>query len=119
MKESKLEKEFATQVARYQLPAPEREFVFGNEAFGRKWRFDFYWRPYRLAVELHGLVHNGVGGHQTIPGMTRDADKRNAAILLDLHVLVFFQGHVAHKTNGAIHMTMRALASRGWRGPGT
>jgi hypothetical protein len=122
-KVSQLEKDFASQIVRYRLPPAIREFEFADDAFGRKWRFDFYFEPYLLAVECHGLKQGGPGnrrgGHETIPGMTNDADKSNAAALLHITVLTFFQSHIAHKTNGAIHMTMRALTVRGWGGPGT
>jgi hypothetical protein len=114
---SRLEKEFASQIARYKLPEPVREFPFAREAFGRRYRLDFYWDAYKLGVELHGLIvlQGGIvrGGHGTVPGMTRDMDKKNAAILLGIDVLTFTQSHVT--SHAAIQMTMRALTVKGLR----
>ena len=109
---TELEKSFESQITRYRLPLPKREDRFAV-ILGRQYRWDFSWREYMVAVELHGLVNSGIGGHQTIPGMTRDMDKQNAGILLGWSCLVFAQSHV--KSEDAIAMTQRALASRGWR----
>jgi hypothetical protein len=120
-KTSKLEEEFGRQCARFQLPAWEREYEFAKQAFGRRYRLDFFWPKYRLGVELHGLVvvpsAAGAqivrGGHGTVPGMIRDMDKANAAILLGISVLVFCQRHV--ESGDAIAMTQRALTVKGWK----
>jgi hypothetical protein len=116
MKESDLEKEFSSQIKRYRLPDPIREFKFADEAFDRKWRIDFAWPQFMLGVELHGLTQGGGmhrrGGHETIPGMTNDMNKMNAAILLNWAVLVFTQSHL--RCSDAINMTQRALVVRGW-----
>lgn len=113
------------QVRAYRLPVPETEVAFADDAFGRKWRLDVYWRPYRLGVELHGLIlipgKGGSvivrGGHATIDGLHGDANKRNAAILLGIDVLTFYRKHVDNKD--AIKMTMRALTVKGWNGEHT
>lgn len=118
---SDLEKAFAAQVLQFQLPEPEREFFFAQEAFGRKWRLDFFWPRYALGVELHGLIvvsgpsGEGIvrGGHGTVGGMRRDMEKRNAAVLLQIDVLTFEQTMVAN--GSAIAMTQRALTVKGWR----
>lgn len=47
---------------------PEREFEFSTE---RKWRFDFAWPAIKVAVEIQGFG----GGHQSIAGLARDAEK--------------------------------------------
>jgi hypothetical protein len=119
--ENDLEAEFARQCVRYELPPFDREVEFAKEAFDRKYRLDFFWAKYRLAVELHGLIvvtaAGGAqivrGGHSTVPGITRDMDKRNAAILLGIDVLTFTQSHV--NSGDAIAMTQRALTVKGWR----
>ncbi len=118
---SVLETEYENLCWRYRLPKPVRELAFATEAFGRKWRFDFAWPEFMLAVELHGLIVIGVasgaqivrGGHGTVPGITRDMDKRNAAILLGWSVLTFTQSHFT--SDAAIAMTQRALTVKGWK----
>lgn len=117
---SRLEKEFASQILRYRLPAPVREHCFALD-LGRRWRLDFFWPAFSLGVELHGLIivrdsSGGAivrGGHGTKLGMINDMDKHNCAILLGLDVLTFCQEHVA--SHAAIQMTMRALTVKGLR----
>jgi hypothetical protein len=117
---SELEKEFARLCVRYKLPVPCREHAFALD-MNRRWRFDFAWPEVKLAVELHGLVvvraASGAqivrGCHGTVPGMIRDMDKRNAAILLGWNVLTFCQNHFSG--DAAIAMTQRALVAKGWR----
>ena len=60
----------------------------------RKWRFDFCWPDYKLAVELHGgnFVH---GGHNRGMHQTSDYDKGNEAVKLGWRVLTF--GTIAMK----------------------
>src|ERR1035437_4661972 len=53
---------------------PLREFRFHPE---RKWRFDFAWPLYQLAVEIEGR-----GRHQSFGGFEKDAEKYNAAAKL-------------------------------------
>jgi len=117
---SDIEKSFADQVLRYRLPHYEREYQFALDV-KRKWRLDFYFPEYRLAVELHGLIvvngpmGNGIvrGGHATPKGMRNDMDKLNAMAILKITPLVFSQSHV---DNGdAIAVTQRALVVKGWK----
>ena len=42
----------------------------------RKWRFDYAWPAYMLAVEIDGFG----GGHQTPKAMARDNEKANGAM---------------------------------------
>lgn len=53
----------------------------------RRWRFDFAWPELLFAVEVDGLVANGLGGHQTIKGVNNDCEKVAEAILLGWTVL--------------------------------
>jgi hypothetical protein len=53
---------------------PEREYRFHPE---RGWRFDFAWPSLKVAVEIQGLG----GGHQSISGLRRDAEKFRAGLL--------------------------------------
>lgn len=110
---------FASQCRSYGLPAFEQQLVFAK-AMGRRWRFDFAWRDYWLAVELEGLVPRRVGReivaggrHGSIAGIKGDMEKYNTAALLGWTVLRFEQNDV--KPRRAIEFTMRVLAARGWR----
>ena len=67
--------------------------LFGRQVrfkadFNRKWRFDFYSRAHRLAIEVEGGTFAG-GRHSRGPGMTRDMEKYNAAVLHRIRVLRF------------------------------
>jgi hypothetical protein len=57
------------------LPAPEAEHRF---AAPRRWRFDFAWPAYRVALEVEGGVWTG-GRHTSGAGFVRDMEKYNAA----------------------------------------
>ncbi len=59
---------------------PIREYRFHPT---RKWRFDFAWPDYKVAVEVEGVLWQGGGGrHQRVQGFLRDAEKYEAATLL-------------------------------------
>src|SRR5271155_3518314 len=100
------------------MPAwlPEHHFAL---TVSRKWRLDFAWPQFMIAVELNGLMvkyHEGRRvvdtGHASINGIIDDYNKQNAAILLGWQVLNFAQAHVA--CTDAIDMTQRALTAKGW-----
>jgi len=110
---------FAAQCRAARLPLFERQCTFAK-SLGRKWRFDFAFRPFRIAVEIEGLVVRRIAGvpvvmgrHATITGIAEDMLKYNSAALLGWTVLRFRQADV--KPKRAIEMTMRVLAARGWR----
>jgi len=69
-----------------QLPEPEREVRFHDT---RRWRFDFAWRAYRVAVEIDGGTFSGHKSHTSGRGIDADNEKRNAALELGWRVLVF------------------------------
>ena len=60
-----------------ELPEPEREVKFHPV---RKWRFDFAWPAYRVAVEIDGGTWVGAKSHASGPGIEADKDKHNAAV---------------------------------------
>lgn len=62
------------------LPKPVSEYVFHPT---RKWRLDFAWPEYRLALEIHGGVYSG-GRHTRGTGFTEDREKMNEASLAGL-----------------------------------
>jgi very-short-patch-repair endonuclease len=106
---------FARQCEQRALPAFEREFVFAN-SIGRRWRFDFAWPQYRLALEIEGLVVMRIGGqlickgrHASIGGFKDDCEKYAWATVLGWRVMRFETSQVKDKT--AIDMAVRALAT--------
>lgn len=66
---------FLALCARAGLPAPVRELRFAR---GRRWRFDFAWKPERLALEVEGGVWTE-GRHTRGSGFLRDMEKYNRA----------------------------------------
>ena len=67
------------------LPEPAREYRFHPK---RRWRFDFAWPIYKVAVEVDGGIFCR-GRHVRGKGFERDAEKRNAAVLAGWRVLHF------------------------------
>lgn len=73
------------------LPTPLREYRFHDD---RKWRFDFAYPQYMLAIEVEGITHYGknadgtmkLGRHQTGKGIEADLEKYQAAMLLGWNV---------------------------------
>jgi len=72
------EDDLAWLLSRHRFPPAEREYRFHHR---RRWRFDFAWPGFGLALELDGLVRSGRGGHQTVDGILADAEKAEAALL--------------------------------------
>lgn len=112
---------FAMQCRAAMLPAFERQYVFAED-IGRRWRFDFAFPDYWLAVEIEGLAVRRLAGqlvvmgrHASIQGIKDDMEKYNTAALLGWTVLRFDQQAVGPKR--ALAMTMRVLQARGWKVP--
>ena len=132
---------FAAQCRQFRLPTVQREFYFAK-SIGRRWRFDFAFLDFHLAVEVEGIVVRSLwaaelaggtpreaagritnvlkverlvvamGGHATITGLREDCEKYNTAAMLGWTVLRFEQAAI--KPQHAINMTQRVLAARGW-----
>lgn len=68
------------------LPAPEREYRFAPP---RRWRFDYAWPDYRLAVEYEGIYQSAKSRHLTLKGYENDCEKYNAATVAGWRVLRF------------------------------
>ena len=68
---------------------PEREYLFAKH-IGRKWRFDFAWPRFKVAVEMEG----GGGRHHTFSGAHNDAEKYNAATAMGWRILRFTAKHM-------------------------
>src|SRR5262245_26350420 len=59
------------------LPIPLAEYPFARHE-GRRWRFDYAWPEYRVALEVEGGMFAG-GQHVRPAGIRRDLEKYNAA----------------------------------------
>lgn len=57
------------------IPKPRAEVQFHST---RKWRFDYAWPQYRVALEIEGGVFTG-GRHTSGAGFVKDAEKYNYA----------------------------------------
>jgi very-short-patch-repair endonuclease len=89
-----LEHKFALQIAAIcqedDLPLPEREYRFHGT---RRWRFDFAWPAYKIAVEIEGGVW-ARGRHNRGKGFVQDCEKYNHAAALGWRVFRFPGGQV-------------------------
>src|SRR5690348_3410929 len=86
------------------LPKPVAEYHFALPA--RKWRFDFCWPQFRLAVEQDGAIYSG-GRHVRGSGYEKDLVKLNEALLRGWRVLRVSTGQVA--SGQALAWIQRAL----------
>ena len=82
---SSLEARLLWQIQIAGLPLPVAELVFHT---GRKWRFDFSWDEYDLAVEVEGGTWSG-GRHVSPVGFRKDCEKYNQAVIDGWRVLRF------------------------------
>jgi very-short-patch-repair endonuclease len=80
---STLEVLLSFQIKAAALPEPEREYRFDPD---RRWRFDFAWPAYKLAVECEGGTWVN-GAHNRGEHFESDCEKYNAAALAGWHVL--------------------------------
>lgn len=120
-KRSKLELRFERDLILTGLPMPLSEYRFWPD---RKWRLDFYWPDYKLALEIDGGTRNhgqtrpdgsiAMSGHLTPDGFQRDCEKYNHAVMAGIFVLRADSDMV---TGGSIfNHLQKALLSRGWEG---
>ena len=80
----------AKQIANRKIPEPVREYRVWDQ---RRWRFDFAWPNYKIAVEVHGGLFIS-GRHSRGMGQQGDFDKMNVAQLLGWNVFQFSTGDV-------------------------
>jgi len=83
----------------------ERELKFHPT---RKWRFDYAWPSYRVALEVEGAVWTG-GRHTRGKGFLGDMEKYNEATLLGWKVYRCTPDQV--KSGAAFDLITRALES--------
>ncbi len=69
------------------LPAVE-QYVFNPS--GTKWRFDFFWPKYNVALEIQGYGP----GHCSPKGMFNDANKCNTALAMGFITLYLTAKHL-------------------------
>ena len=100
---SALEEAFAQQIAAMGLPKPHREFLFHPE---RKWRMDFAWPEFGVAVEIEGGIWKN-GRHTRPRGFLGDVEKYNAATTIGWKVLRFTGKDI--RDGGAVKKTSDLL----------
>ncbi len=82
---SELEVELLAQINMLKLPKPQEEYKFLED---RRFRFDFAYPEYRLAIEVQGGIWRK-GGHSSAKGIMRDCEKYNLAQLNGWTLLLF------------------------------
>ena len=100
---------FAADCQAQGLPTPKPEHVFHPV---RKWRFDFAWRDYRVALEVDGGAFIG-GRHTRGAGFAEDIEKQNEAVRLGWYVLRVLPKNL-HK-HSTYSLLREVLTNRGWR----
>ena len=93
---------FALHCKAYGL-IPIREYEFSED---RKWRFDFYFPGYRIAVEIDGGIYTN-GRHNRAGGFEKDLEKMNYATLHHWRVFRFTPRMVSNGT--AIDTVRKAM----------
>jgi len=118
-KKSEAEKLFAEQLARVPNLTFVQQLHFAK-TIKRRWRFDFAFPEFKVAVEIDGVVMKQIGGkwftmgrHADVTGMRGDCMKGNAAIMYGWAVLHFLQDEI--KPERALTTTLRVLALKGWK----
>ena len=92
-----LEQTFLLHLRRLGIPEPVREMQFHPS---RRWRFDFAWPTWKLAVEVDGgtYARGRASGHTSITGMARDREKDAEAAILGWTTLRIDAVHVKDGT---------------------
>ncbi len=103
---SELETHLLLSVRAAGLPEPVREYKFHPT---RKWRIDFCWPGFRLAVEVEGGIYRG-GGHTHVKDLKRDMEKSNALTLLGWRLLRFHGDQV--RSGEAVEIIKQAMGAR-------
>lgn len=84
------------------LPPYTTEFRFHPT---RRWRLDYAWPAAKVAMELHGGVHNQ-GRHTRGKGFVEDREKMNEAALLGWRVIEVTPEHIK---NGSARQWLERL----------
>lgn len=102
------EKVLAALLVREGIPAASTEYRFHAT---RKWRFDYAWPRYRVALEVEGGVWTG-GRHSSGAGFVRDIEKYNHAAAMGWLVLRCQPRTLA--TGDTLAYLKAALKAHGW-----
>lgn len=102
-RESEPERQLAFLINAYRLPVALREYRFDKT---RRWRFDFAWPEFWLAVEVEGGIWIR-GAHVRGRHYESDLEKYNAAALAGWTVLRVTPGMIGD--NRAIDLLMDAF----------
>jgi hypothetical protein len=90
------------------LPRPHVEHRFATP---RRWRFDWAWPTFKVALEIEGGVWTR-GRHTRGKGFLADMDKYNRAAILGWCVLRIPPSALYTSTNA--QLITEALVARGW-----
>lgn len=107
MTESDLEAALAFQIEAIRLPVPVREYRFEPP---RRYRFDFAWPDFRVAVECEGATYTS-GRHTRGKGFEADCEKLNDAAVQGWLVLRVTKRMIDE--GKALEYVERALALHG------
>ncbi|MCE5224883.1 MAG: endonuclease domain-containing protein [Porphyromonadaceae bacterium] len=77
----------------FNLPIPMREYMFHPK---RKWRLDFAWPEFKLAVEIEGGVFTK-GRHTRPKGFIGDIEKYNELTLYGWKLLRFIPSKIDYE----------------------
>ena len=102
---SRMEAEFAFMLREEKAPPWVLEYEFDPS---RRWRFDFAWPLFKVAVELQGGTFNR-GRHVRPGGYAGDCEKLNAAQQQGWIVLWFTDAAFT-----AVNVVLDSLRIRGW-----
>ena len=90
---------------------PVREYKFHPT---RKWRLDFAWPDYRVAVEIEGgTFSRGRTGHTSGPAIQRDCDKHNELHRLGWRCLRFTSVHLDEDPIGCVEKVLNLVELAG------
>ena len=102
---SQPEETFALHLKAEKLPIPKREYSFDRS---RRWRADFAWPDYMVAVEIQGGTWTQ-GGHVRGKGYEQDCEKHNAMVEQGWRVFWYTSDMVKNGTAiGQIRQILRA-----------
>ena len=88
-------------------PQPVRQFIFHET---RKWRFDFAWPQYKVAVEIDGGVYQTKAtGHRSISGVVSQMEKLNLAQIAGWKVLRFHANDLDQKPEHTVRTVESAF----------
>ncbi len=100
------ERDFLLALRAEGMPEPMREYRFAPP---RRFRFDFAWPLWRVAVEIEGGEF-ARGRHVRGAGYVRDCEKYNLAVQLGWRVFRFAGSEVRRDPFGCVRIVRQSLA---------